>query len=137
MSKAQSQSAGPTWRIAVPWAAEPLTSTGATTARATRGVTTQPWQDWTLGFLLAFFSLLVTANIVIPTPQRPWVQSLFQQPGHAAVYAGIVGGALALAVGAYFGLRRRLPILTRGLAFGITMSVLVQLALLIYWYSLP
>lgn len=126
----------------VPWALpEPLTSAGRAAgyrgAKSTGIVTAEPWQDWMLGFLLAFFGLLVAANILIPAPQGIWVQSLIQVPMRGASYAGLVAGALAVALGAYFGMRKRLPILSRGMAFGITMSMLVQVALLIYWYSLP
>ena len=141
MSNAQSHSANKVWRLGgVPWAVpEPLTSAGRSAGMVKKNstVTAEPWQDWMLGFLLAFFGLLVAANILIPAPQDLWVQAMVASPARAAGYAGVVAGALAVAVGTYFAVRRRLPILSRGMGFGITMSLLVQGALLIYWYSLP
>lgn len=145
MSNAQTHhSARGIWRVGgVPWAvAEPLPSTGrfASSRRSSADipgqVTSEPWQDWMLGFLLVFFGLLVVANIFIPSPQGAWVRSLARLPLRAAEYAGLIAGSLGAAGGIYLALRQRLPNLSRGMGFGMLMAVIVQAALLVYWASL-
>src|SRR5579883_641965 len=146
MSNAQTQNTvNSTWRLAgVPWTM-PMPSTdrapvaGRTTIafRSSLGLlTSEPWQDWAIGFLVSFFGLLLIANLMIPTPQAAWVQSLIRIPMRAATYGGVVAGGLILTGGVHLALRRHFPNLTRGIGFGMLMAVLVQVALLLYWGTL-
>lgn len=130
------------WRLAgVPWTMPmPASDRPATTGRTKIAfgsslglLTSEPWQDWTIGFLVSFFGLLLIANIMIPTPQDLWVRSLLKVPMRAVGYAGLVSGGLVSAGVAHFVLRKKFPIVTRGLGFGMLMAVLVQTSLLLYW----
>ena|SRR5579862_5899547 len=143
MSNAQTRnSINSAWRLAgVPWtmpmpASDRSETTGRTKIafRSSLGLmTSEPWQDWAIGFLSSFFGLLLIANIMIPAPQDLWVRSLLKVPMRAVGYAGLVSGGLVSAGIVHFLSRKRFPIVTRGVGFGMTMAVLVQTALLLYW----
>ena len=146
MSNARTQDSMNTiWRVAgVPWTM-PVPSTdrpvaGGRTKIAFRSslglLTSEPWQDWAIGFLASFFGLLLISNIMIPVPQDVWVRSLLKVPMRAVGYAGIVGGGLVFTGAVHFALRSKYPNVTRGVAFGMLMAVLVQLGLLLYWGTL-
>jgi hypothetical protein len=99
-------------------------------------LTSEPWQDWAIGFLVSFFGLLLIANVMIPAPQDVWVRSLLKVPMRAVGYAGLVSGGLVSLGIIQFAMRKRFPNVTRGMAFGMAMSLLVQAGLLLYWGTL-